>query len=159
MCWILCRARRGELLWSGQGGPGWCSVSNCDSVYAAGQPTWCCAGWHWLGSALRKKARRKGFSTGGIQSTFTRLWAWFGVRVASIWARYTARAPATNRDSVAWCTMSNRSLVRWFGMQGNLGLVAVARLGRRGCARSGGAARLASGAKAQATRQRGRKQS
>ena len=29
--------------------------------------TWCCGGEHWLGSALRKKARRKGFSTGGIQ--------------------------------------------------------------------------------------------
>ena len=30
--------------------------------------TWCCTGAHWLGRVLRKKARRKGFRTGGIQS-------------------------------------------------------------------------------------------
>lgn len=42
-------------------------------VYAgiAMRRTWCCAGVHWLGSALRKKARKKGFSTGGIQSTLS----------------------------------------------------------------------------------------
>jgi hypothetical protein len=39
------------------------------SLYTAMYRTWCWAGWHWLGSALRKKARKKGFSTGGIQST------------------------------------------------------------------------------------------
>ena len=41
------------------------------SLYTVMYRTWCWAGWHWLGSALRKKARKKGFSTGGIQSTLT----------------------------------------------------------------------------------------
>jgi hypothetical protein len=34
--------------------------------------TWCWTGVHWLGRVLRKKARRKGFRTGGIQSTCAR---------------------------------------------------------------------------------------
>jgi hypothetical protein len=64
--------------------------------------TWCWAGEHWLGSALRKKARKKGFSTGGIQSTLRIFRGDFSGRRASMLAIKPGQAGGVGRGLLSW---------------------------------------------------------